>query len=462
MKILLNLFVSVGIVLSIYIGNIAPAHAHPLDNTDTYIYVKAESDSEAMDDTEIVAYVYINWLQSSILVEELENTIVYDPIDLLEYQSIYETYVDQKLAFYNNGNSCANIVLSSPVTEDQISLSLGTRVIIVFKCEQSIENLRFENRLFTEYFEAPSNFVSIFTGERLLHKFTLGSEREIYEFNVSELVENPRGDESVDLSLGLATDEILSRDYVPKDVRQKNIFQQITDLLFLRTNEIKNQSLFGIIFLVFMLGLLHTLEAGHSKAILASSMVNKRMNIRSGLAYSGIFTLTHLADIVIVGILFVIADSFLEIFSRISTVELWAGYTLLVIATYIMIKNAIGYYRHRRKKLIEEGLNTDTHKHDYSDTHTLKEQLMLGFLTGLAPCIFGWSIFMLVLSTGQAWWLFPVILAFGAGIFVALAIVVFIIAKLRNRAYGRFEKFAEISPLLSGIFLFIYALIIVL
>lgn len=438
--------------------------AHDDDNSYSYIYIKEEIDGELIDDTEIIVYTYINWLQSSILVEEATGSRVLDIMELFEHQDIYNQYVLDKFSIKNNGVECPGIYLDSPVTEDQISLSLGTRIITIFSCEETLDSIEVQNSLFLEYFVLPSNYLEIYSGNQLLHAFTMGKDRQIYQFITEDLINNPRGDETRDLSLGFTSDEILSdntsREYTPKDVRQRSFLQQMSDLVFLRTDQIKNQSLVAVIFLVFMLGLLHTLEAGHSKVILASSLVNQKMNVKAGIGYAGIFTLTHLADIVIVGILFVVADNFLDIFSRFSQIETWAGYALLITASYILIRNFVGYRKAKSEEQMTAGIKNNNIA-ESQQPHTLKEQLALGFISGLAPCIFGWSIFMLIIATGNSWWLVPVILAFGFGIFIALLVVVFIVTRLRNTAYGKFQKFAKISPLLSGIFLFIYALVII-
>ncbi len=69
---------------------------------------------------------------------------------------------------------------------------------------------------------------------------------------------------------------------------------------------------------------------------------------------------------------------------------------------------------------------------------------------------------MVVLSSGSLWTLFPVILAFGAGIFVALAMLVLVIGKSRHLLYGRFNLLQKYSPLLSSVLLLGFALVMVI
>lgn len=420
------------------------SYADPPDNTDTYLYVSDEAYGARLNDNVIKSYTYINWFQSALLVEKFDGTKAQDIQELLKYQNIYNDYVKNHLTIYNNEKECEKIVDESPVTEEQISLSLGTRIVITFRCEDPIRDVNVVNTLFIDDFETGINFIDVSKGDEKLYETELNKNNTEYKFSIIDN-KNPLNDTSQGT----------------QNIKKSSILSRIGDLLFLKSDQIKNESLLVMMILVFALGALHTLEAGHSKAILASAMLHKKMSLKRGLAYAAVFTATHIGDIIIMGIIFAVASNFFQFYAKFTQLGTYAGYVLLITAIYILIKNIKDYRHNLKHKHGDHEHGEHTHTHDLDTNISFKEQLFLGFITGIAPCLFGWSIFMLVVSTGKMWNLVPVILFFGLGIFSALSLTVFVISKLKNKTYGKFEKLSEISPILSGIFLIIYALFIV-
>jgi ABC-type nickel/cobalt efflux system permease component RcnA len=476
--------------------------ADPVDITDSYFYFDKEVDNSQMNEKQINMYAYINWLQAAILVDHANGKKITDIEELLKYQDIYDEYVKNNIKVSNNGQLCTVTIDKSPVTEDQISLSLGTRVIATFICPAKIENAKIESNLFLKDFPTESNNVWISHGEDTLHAVTLGTQTPSYEFNAQDLINHPKGDEthlnSANLSANQITENLPGELQVvantkintntgsngsvgnpSQDVqatsesteaatptktsgpgpKKVGFIAGLTDALYLKTNAIKDQSLPFLLLLVFCLGFLHTIEAGHSKTILASSMINNRMNLKKGLGYATIFTITHLGDIIIVGLILLAADQYYDFLGNFTMIEKFAGYALFFMSIYLLFQSARFYFQ----KWITKNNNLEMPGHIHVENTDIKfrDQLTLGFLAGLAPCVFGWSIFMLILSTNKIWTLVPAILCFGLGIFFALAIVVFLMSHLQKGTYSRFEKIAELSPLISAVVLLIYSLLLI-
>ena len=85
--------------------------------------------------------------------------------------------------------------------------------------------------------------------------------------------------------------------------------------------------------------------------------------------------------------------------------------------------------------------------------------MLLGFLTGLAPCPFGWAILMILLSLGKAELIPPIIAVFGLGIFIFLLTVTLGVMFLRAIAMDLFSKFSRYSRLVSGVLLLAFGLL---
>lgn len=216
--------------------------------------------------------------------------------------------------------------------------------------------------------------------------------------------------------------------------------------------------------LVFLLGMLHSLESGHSKTILAALLINKNISLRRSFGYAAVFTITHVADILLLGILFISANLFFNLYSLLPHLQIFALYALLFIATYLLIKSSTHYIQHKLG-YEHEHHHHHHHHHDHEHEHgsasasdDFKHQLYIGFIVGLAPCLFGWSIFMLFLSTGLTWFIIPLILAFAFGIFLSLVLISMAIVKLKDHFMDRIGWLGDISPIISALLLLIFAL----
>jgi hypothetical protein len=129
-KLLIALFVLL-LLIPLYIKP-NRVYADPVDITDTYFYFDKEVDNSQMNEAQINMYSYINWYQAEILVKREKNKVITDFSELLKYQDIYNDYVKNNIKVSNNGEACDVKIDQSPVTDDQISLSLGTRVVGTF------------------------------------------------------------------------------------------------------------------------------------------------------------------------------------------------------------------------------------------------------------------------------------------------------------------------------------------
>lgn len=442
--------------------------AHPIDLSDTYLYISKEIDNAEIPDNKVVIYSYINWFQAGALVEKEKGIIAQDIQELTQYQDVYNAYFLKRFKLSNAETECSPVLMSAPPADSEISLSLGTRVLAEYSCSSKISKLKIENMLFTDLFETQNNFVYINDGDKLITKKLLTKPENLMSFDYSEYLVS--GNVPDDSNGALVSESTSGQDAISDssnalqiNSNKKGYFERIKGLFQLKATDIKNKSIWWITGLVFILGLLHTLEAGHSKVILASSMVSKAMSLKRGLVYATVFTVTHLADILIMGLLLLVASNYVDIYSKFSMLQVFSSYAFFFLALFMLLRSGSNYI----KGLVHVPPDPHTHEHDHGHSHALddktgfKEQLMIGFVTGLAPCVFGWSIFMLVLSTKNIWTIFPIFLSFGAGIYIALAIVVLVISKFKSPMFSKFSTLSNISPLISSAILVIYGFFLI-
>ncbi|MCD4762014.1 sulfite exporter TauE/SafE family protein [bacterium] len=477
------------------------AIAHALDvSIVNFLLPKCES-NDCQLPFEVKAEYILSWPEATFLVNKKTNDSITDFTKLNDYQQVFSDYFKNKTRLLSP-DKC-DIEVQMLTIDPETVLFDGVIFDVTFSCLEKERSFQFENELFLEYFDLQTNIIRMFIGyyDELLSELildnkntfaTIGynkpSSREVIElddtFNegaksknsnaqqlatatvkdmVSISVENDALDFPSEKDIKIASSEIVST-IAEKDnsnagkplslSREKNNWlEKLTGRI--RRDQDKNRLL--TLFIVLMLGFLHTLEAGHSKTILASLLIDKKMNIQQGLGYATVFTITHIADILLLGILFLTANAFVNVYTLLPHLQTFSLYALIFIAIYLLIKNTLHYLEHKFKRHHHHH-GHHHHHHEIESNTNFKHQLYIGFITGLAPCLFGWSIFMLFLSTGRMWFVIPLILAFGAGIFLALGLISLIVVKLKDSFFNKYKWIGELSPIISALLLFAFGL----
>lgn len=476
-------FISFFILLLSHFVYVPPSIAHPLDNTDLYLYFYKDADDSNLSQHKSIGYLYINWFQAAALLQREEGIDARDIYELMEYKSVYSSYVLSNLELNNNGNKCESTFVDLPQSEGEYPLSIGARLVFEFTCSEAIQNLKLKNTIFLDLFEYESNFVSIYNGELFLDKAEMNKyyqEAEMSLQNETVSLKKPQNFISTDVLVGPddpeysnRDDPVLSADDVKNSV---NLTTQINKTwnnmkrALTGNQDFREMGAISILFVIFLLGFLHTIEAGHSKVVLTSAMLHRSMSVKRGLIYSVIFTLTHIGDIIIIGLIFLFINNFVDIYSQFNMLEKFAAYALFFMALYMLFRNIAAYRddKSNLKSSVSKNpiLQPHTHSHGgfdhsheelFDDKRSYREQIWIGFISGLAPCIFGWSIFMLVISAKKVWLIIPSIISFGFGILIALSLVVFLASALKKPVFNKVAYISEISPIISALILLIYA-----
>ena len=462
------------------------ASAHPLDTTDSYLYIKNEVDGKIIPANELTLYFYMNWFQAAAVLKREKNIEAKDIYELAEHNEFYQSYFLNHFSISNNEKKCEGRFIDLPQTDDVLPLSIGARLVFSFKCPENLSNLNIKNDVFIEDFQYSTNNIYIQNGEMLLDKAEMNKYYSSTNIKIEGdlvTVDKPSDFVSTNSDLSPEDPNYNNQNFIKSSVspESKTSFWggvwnslskfKLSKILNINPNAVdfRKISILSVVGIVFLLGFLHTIEAGHSKIILTSAILHKNMSIKRGLIYASIFTLTHISDIIIVGLIFLFLNNFVDVFAKFSLLEKFASYALLFIAIYLLFKNIAEYLKpkvddhhhtHDHSSTLEHTHDGTTHTHEIDSSASFKEQIWVGFISGLAPCVFGWSIFMLILSTKNIWILIPAVISFGMGIFVALTIVVLLAGKFKEKLYGKYSFIMELSPIVSAMILLIYAIYI--
>lgn len=200
-------------------------------------------------------------------------------------------------------------------------------------------------------------------------------------------------------------------------------------------------SLIYIFLVVMWLWFVHAAWPGHSKTLLVSYIIDKNKSFLDGLIFITIFTLTHLIDIVVMFLVVKIFLSHYDISSYMVTIQRISIVLLIIFSGYLFFR------AYKKFSLKEEKVSEN-----------LKGHILLGILSWVVPCTFGWSIFLLLFSLGKIDLILPMIVSLWIGIFLFLLLVLTLTYFLRKKFFDGIEIFSRFSSLISSWLLFFIGL----
>lgn len=476
------------------------AFAHPLDISSSFFTVRAQ--------TVAVSTFFHPFEIEQLLASHLPDAARYDLQQYFKYPDVVFDYVERHISLTAGGAACTFARGEIPHKEDYELLAGGLEVQYTFTCPQPITDLAFDIRFFITDFPLQTNRLTVY--DTVAHPITTQPDAmKILTTTITDfawtrgVVTSPLPDGDGDTipdaeERSYRTDphnadtdgdgytdgeEILSgwdplsaelspgqKPAATDDQSDGHIFGAMLDHFFrgggsgggtmddvFATGPLKQvlaalthffaaptmRGLATVLGVTYLLGLFHALSVGHGKTVLASYLVDGGRTAWQGIGFAGILTATHLADVVFLGLVF-------KLFSGFSFAAAWMSYLQIISIIGLVALSAYVLFRAMR------GLSAC--RWGATATETARPTLAMAFLLGLAPCTFGWAIFLVLLSLGQTAWVLPLLGAFGLGIFSCLALVVLAVSLIRVRATHRFAWVARYAPLVSGVLLFVFSL----
>jgi len=236
--------------------------------------------------------------------------------------------------------------------------------------------------------------------------------------------------------------------------------------------------LLTVLGIVFMLGFTHALSAGHGKGILISYMLDVNHQFGHALRFTFIFTITHLIDVILLGIggmkisRAIDPNTLTPILQPVGGIglliiamfQIFAGFRKLrpqnadeddsqsLAARFICFIKEFGLFSTRSRK------STRADRANSNPSSNKRSAWLMGFLTGLVPCPFGWALVMMLLNVEKAAFAFLATPIFGLGILISLLLCAMLVLILRHGALHLFKGAEKYSILVSGIMLIIFSI----
>lgn len=206
--------------------------------------------------------------------------------------------------------------------------------------------------------------------------------------------------------------------------------------------------IFYILISVVFLWFIHALGPGHSKSLLISYILDKNKSFFDGMLYITIFSITHLIDIVV---LFLFTKIFFSVYD-ISNYMLYIQRVSVIILIFFSI---FLIYRSYKNIKLKKEIKCESNKND------VKSSIFLWFVSGLAPCTFWWSIFLLLFSLWNFNLILPMILALWIWIFLCLFLVMVLTFVLRKKVFEKVKFFSMYSSIFSSTVLLLLSIYLI-
>jgi ABC-type nickel/cobalt efflux system permease component RcnA len=439
--------------------------------TSVYINFGSDNYGAALEENKVFGYININSYNASLLLGQGKDPQEIFP-NLVKNKKFFSDYVASHISFTNNGQVCdVSIEEILPRSSAEFFVN-GIGFNLDISCGQPIGDFYIKNDILLGENSYQANELDIYTSKDNLLATLYHSSNE--ESSTRILKEN--GNYYLD---GKVSQSDKSYQKIATGSFGSNFIENVANML----SGLSPSSVVGILLIIVFIGALHSLEGGHNKVILASLMINNKLTFKGSFFYVLIFTITHMSDIIILSIGLLFFNSYINIYEKIPAMREYSVWALLLISSYIIVKEAIALIKNKqwlkniakksnsknKSKELADLLKTDNYalkkeKGKSKDlgilmAGTFKEQMMVAFISGLAPCLTGWVIFMLIVSSGNMWLLLPALFAFGLGVFIVLMIFAYLFSIFRDQMVSRFNWIAEYAPLVSGIFLLFFSIL---
>ena len=211
----------------------------------------------------------------------------------------------------------------------------------------------------------------------------------------------------------------------------KDTLKEIDDFL-----SWKSSNFFIVFFMVMTLWIIHAIWPWHSKSLLISYVLEDKKKIYDWIFYSLVFSIIHILDILFLYVLYLLSSNFIDYSWFTWNITFYSWIILVLLSIYLFFSKVVYH-----KKC--------------SDKSSKNSWIMTAVIAWLMPCSFWWSIFILLVTIWQTWWILPLIIALWLWIFLTLATISILTVKLKDKMYSKIQVLSKYSLILSISIIFI-------
>ncbi|HEX28662.1 TPA: sodium:proton antiporter [Candidatus Poribacteria bacterium] len=196
----------------------------------------------------------------------------------------------------------------------------------------------------------------------------------------------------------------------------------------------------------FLLGMLHTLEPGHGKSVIAAYLVGTSGRTLDAVILGLITAFTHTFSVIALGVIFKFVSEKAFVGPVQTSFRLIAGLMILGVGIWVLYGGIKGRY-HSHPHI--------HHDHDHPHGYRYPQLILMGFSAGMVPCPAGIAVLLSAISSGQINRGLILVLIFSLGVaftITTIAITAANVGRIAEMMIGRrFNRFFTKLPIISGI-----------
>lgn len=203
----------------------------------------------------------------------------------------------------------------------------------------------------------------------------------------------------------------------------------------------------------FLLGMLHTLEPGHGKSVIAAYLVGTRGRTLDAVILGLITAFTHTFSVIVLGVIFKFVSERAFVGPVQTSFQLIAGLMILGVGIWVLYGGIKGRY-HSHPHIHDHEHDHD-HDHDHPSGYRYPQLILMGLSAGMVPCPAGIAVLLSAISSGQVNRGLVLVLIFSLGVAFTITTIAITAANVGRIAEmmigGRFNRFFTKLPIISGI-----------
>ena len=205
--------------------------------------------------------------------------------------------------------------------------------------------------------------------------------------------------------------------------------------------------LWNIILAVILLGFVHAIGPGHAKHLMTSYLIEWKKWHWHGFLFSLFFAITHVSDLFVLFLWVSLVSWLVDPTPYMPYIQFFSIVLLLVYSVWMFVKER----KNRSSTLCDDDETIEAKS-------TIWHTLGVAFVSWLAPCTFGRSIFLLLFTLGRFDLIVPLIAALCFGIYLCLQCIAIFVIESKKTLLHRFHSFAQYSWIVSFGFLVLISL----
>ena len=214
----------------------------------------------------------------------------------------------------------------------------------------------------------------------------------------------------------------------------------------------------------FILGLFHSLEPSHAKAVLASYFLNQKRMAWEAVVFALTVTLAHTLSIYVLAIIGYAIGPLLKHEAIEHWSELASGILMMMIGLWMFWNEQKAKFHKDDDEACEHGtshghfFHHHQYRHDHPNPSWWRQIFVLGFCSGAIPCMSGLAVLVAALNVSSTWIGILMVMNFSAGLGLVVLVMCLVMQQvphLMDRYWKGAAQWNRFLPIFSAAIIFL-------